>query len=40
MAAEMNTLRKYEIPMDIINLSPDEFKDSNLRIYSNAKIVA
>lgn len=40
MEAEMKTLRKYKIPMDVINLSPEEFEDSNLRKYSNAKIVA
>jgi hypothetical protein len=37
---ETETLRKYKIPMDIINLSPDEYNESNLRIFYQTKIVA
>lgn len=40
MKPETETLRKFKIPMDIINLSPDEFNDSNLRIFYQTKIVA
>ncbi|RPH31439.1 MAG: nucleotidyltransferase domain-containing protein [Bacteroidales bacterium] len=40
MKPETDTLRKYKIPMDIINLSPEEYNESNLRIFNKAKIVA
>jgi uncharacterized protein len=40
MKPETETLRKFKIPMDIINLSPDEYNDSNLRIFYQTKIVA
>jgi uncharacterized protein len=40
MKPETETLRKFRIPMDIINLSPDEYNDSNLRIFYQTKIVA
>jgi predicted nucleotidyltransferase len=40
MKPETETLRKFKIPMDIINLSPDEYNDSNLRIFNQTKIVA
>lgn len=37
---ETETLRKFKIPMDIINLSPEEYNESNLRIFYQTKIVA
>lgn len=40
MKPETETLRKFKIPMDIINLSPDEFNDSNLKLFYQTKIVA
>ena len=40
MKPETETLKKFKIPMDIINLSPDEYNDSNLRIFYQTKIVA
>lgn len=40
MKAEMDTIKKYKIPMDVINLSPEEYDDSNLRIFYKSKIVA
>ncbi len=40
MKPETETLRKFKIPMDIINLSPDEYNDSNLRLFYQTKIVA
>jgi hypothetical protein len=40
MRQETETLRKFKIPMDIINLSPDEFNNSNLMIFYKTKIVA
>lgn len=40
MKPEIETMRKYKIPMDIINLSPEEYNKSNLRIFYQSKIVA
>jgi len=40
MKAETETLRKFKIPMDVINLSPEEYKTSNLRKFYNSRIVA
>jgi predicted nucleotidyltransferase len=40
MKSETETLRKYKISMDIINLSPEEYQKSNLRLFYNSKIVA
>lgn len=40
MKPETETLRKFKIPMDIINLSPEEYNDSNLRLFYQSKIVA
>jgi predicted nucleotidyltransferase len=40
MKPETETLRKFKIPMDIINLSPDEYSNSNLKLFCQTKIVA
>jgi uncharacterized protein len=40
MKPEMETLSKFKIPMDIINLYPEEYNESNLRIFYQTKIVA
>lgn len=40
MKPEMDTLRKFRIPMDIINLSPEEYIVSNLKLFYQSKIVA
>lgn len=40
MKPETETLRKFKIPMDIINLSPDEYKESNLKLFNQTQIVA
>jgi uncharacterized protein len=40
MKPEMETSKKFKIPMDIINLSPDEFNESNLKIFHKTQIVA
>lgn len=40
MKPERETLKKFKIPMDIINMSPDEFNKSNLKIFYQTKIVA
>jgi hypothetical protein len=39
MKPETETIRKFKIPMDILNLSPDEYYDSNLKIYYQTQIV-
>ena len=40
MKPETETLKKFKIPMDIINLSPDEYSNSNLKLFYQTKIVA
>lgn len=40
MKPEIETMRKYRVPMDIINLSPEEYNESNLRMFYETKIVA
>jgi len=40
MKPETETLRKFKIPMDVINLSPDEYNDSNMKFFNKCKIVA
>ncbi len=40
MKPEIETLRKYKIPMDILNLSPEEYNKSNVRLFYKSKIVA
>ncbi|MFN8256102.1 MAG: nucleotidyltransferase domain-containing protein [Bacteroidales bacterium] len=40
MQPETETLRKFKIPMDIINLSPEEYNESNLKIFYQTRIVA
>jgi predicted nucleotidyltransferase len=40
MKPETDTLRKFKIPMDVINLSPEEFNVSNLKAFYQTKIVA
>lgn len=40
MKPETDTLRRYKIPMDILNLSPEEYNDSFLKQSSQSKIVA
>ncbi len=40
MKPETETIRKFKIPMDVINLSPEEYQDSNLRFFHDSKIVA
>lgn len=40
MKSETATLRKFKIPMDIINLSPEEYESSNIRKFYNPRIVA
>lgn len=40
MKPETETLRKFKIPMDIINLSPEEYNDSNSQFFYRSKVVA
>lgn len=40
MKPETDTLKKFKIPMDIINLSPEEYNESNIKIFYKTKIVA
>jgi len=40
MKPETETIRKFKIPMDILNLSSDEYNDSNLKMYYQTQIVA
>ena len=40
MKSETETLKKYKIPMDILNLSPEEYTNSNARLFYQSKVVA
>ncbi len=40
MVAEIRTMKKYQVPMDIINLTPSEYAQSGSYRYQPNKIVA
>lgn len=40
MKPEIDTLKKYKVSMDIINLSPEEYDESKVKRYYKSKIVA
>jgi uncharacterized protein len=40
MKSETETMKKFKIPMDILNLSPEEYEHSNARLFYQSKIVA
>lgn len=40
MIPETETLKKFKIPMDILNLSPEEFENSDIKFWYKPKIVA
>jgi predicted nucleotidyltransferase len=40
MKPETETIRKFKIPLDVINLSPEEYNESNLKAFYLTKIVA
>jgi len=40
MKPEIATLKKYKVSMDILNMSPEEYADSKLKMYFDSKIVA
>ncbi len=39
MRPEIDTMRKFKVPMDIINLSPEEYQKSNMK-YFQSRVVA
>jgi len=40
MKPEIETMKKYKIAMDILNLTKEEYKDSLVKMYYKSKIVA
>jgi predicted nucleotidyltransferase len=40
MIPEVETLKKFKVSMDIINLSPEEYNKSNMKLFYNSQIVA
>lgn len=40
MKSEIETMKKFRIPMDIINMAPEEYDDSNMKHFYQSKIVA
>lgn len=40
MKPEIDTLKKFKVPMDVINLSPDEYNESTVKMRYRSKIVA
>jgi uncharacterized protein len=40
MKPEIDTLKKFKVPMDVINLSPDEYNESTVKMRYQSKIVA
>jgi uncharacterized protein len=40
MNPEVATLQKYKVSMDIINLSPEEYNESKIKMFYHSKIVA
>jgi uncharacterized protein len=40
MKPEIATLKKFKVSMDVINLSPEEYNDSQVKMYYHSKIVA
>jgi predicted nucleotidyltransferase len=40
MNPEVATLKRFKISMDVINLSPEEYDDSKIKMYYHSKIVA
>lgn len=39
MKSEVDTLRKYQISMDILNLTTEEYKESNMKFYKSKIVV-
>ena len=40
MYPELMTFKKFKVPMDILNMSPEEYNEMNLRMMFQTKIVA
>jgi predicted nucleotidyltransferase len=40
MDPEIRTLKKFKVPMDILNMSPEEYSELNLKRLYPSKIVA
>jgi predicted nucleotidyltransferase len=40
MAPEIKTFKKFKVPMDILNMSPEEYRSLNLKMLYPSKIVA
>jgi predicted nucleotidyltransferase len=40
MIPEISTFKKFKVPMDILNLSPEEYNNLNLKMLYKSKIVA
>ncbi len=40
MRPETDTQRRFRVPMDILNLSPDEYKNSTMGLFYQSEIVA
>ena len=40
MNPELMTFKKFKVPMDILNMSPEEYYEMNLRMMFQTKIVA
>lgn len=40
MKPEIETMKKYKVPMDIINLTPDEYQESSNKLFYQSKVIA
>jgi predicted nucleotidyltransferase len=40
MNPEVQTLRKFMVPMDILNMTPSEYEESQIKKFYQSKIVA
>jgi len=40
MKAEIDTIKRFKVSMDILNLSPEEYDESKVKRYYKSKIVA
>jgi len=40
MIPEIQTMKKFKVPMDILNLTPEEYADTKTKRYYRSKIVA
>ncbi len=40
MYPEMETMRKFKVPMDVLNFTPEEYENSNAKVFYKSKVVA